>query len=218
MKTFIYIILVQALALGIASGKTDTSNVSATGESSKRKARIYDFFNPENFATGPTPTEEKDEPVYTDTGSDVATPPRVDDQYFDFNLYKGYDKPPSFDYSPFFQSYKGLPYYTKGKVGNPGDNDIAFPSEEQMMEMMTMMNKMNQLQVNSKKDEQGFLAKLMMDPKTYMLAAIIPLAVMLASFIPFVANYFMSGPSMPSVVTTIANTVIYKSNFKVLRL
>ncbi|GBM01589.1 hypothetical protein AVEN_60010-1 [Araneus ventricosus] len=203
MKTFIYIILVFVLALGITSGKTDSDRASATGESSKRRARQYDFFSPENFPINPVQTEEAVDPVYTDDGSDVATPPRADGQYPDFNVYKGYDKPPSYDYYPFFQNYKGLPYYPKGGSGSLEDNGIAFPNEEQMMEMM---NKMNQLQINSKKDQQGFLSKLITDPKTYMLAAIIPLAVMIASFVPFLANYFTSGPSMPAVMTTIANS------------
>ncbi|GBM05226.1 hypothetical protein AVEN_181615-1 [Araneus ventricosus] len=206
MKTCIYVLLMFVLALGIASGKTDSDRSSAIGESSKRRTRKYDFFSPENFANDPVQTEENADPDYTDDGSDAATPPQADGQYPDFNVYKGYDKPPSFGYYPFFQNYKDFPYYPKGRFGSLDDNGIAFSSEKQMMEMMTIMNKMNQLQANSKKDEQGFLAKLMTDPKTYMLAAIIPLAVMIASYVPFVASYFMSVPSMPAVMTTIVTS------------
>ncbi|GIX84002.1 uncharacterized protein CEXT_376291 [Caerostris extrusa] len=73
--------------------------------------------------------------------------------------------------------------------------------------MMSMMNAMNKLQVPPKKEEQGFLAQIASDPKTYILAAIIPLAIMMASFfIPFVTNYFTALPSGPSVLTTVANS------------
>ncbi|GFU87269.1 uncharacterized protein TNCV_4134141 [Trichonephila clavipes] len=208
MEAYIFVISIFLLTAGITLGKQDNGYSLDNGNSSTRNSRKYDnFFNPVNFPDKSTPTEDTSKPIYSDAGSDVAKPSREDEQDPGFNVYKGYDKPPSFDqkYYPAINSYKGYPYYPKGGFDNIEDGGIAFPTEEQLMEMMMMMNAMNKLQISPKK-EQGFLAKLMMDPKTYMLAAIIPLVIMVASFLPMLANYMMSEPSMPSVITTIANS------------
>ncbi|GFS60307.1 uncharacterized protein NPIL_607161 [Nephila pilipes] len=209
METYVFVISILLLTSGTTLGKQDNGNDLDNGNNSSRNSRKYDnFFNKANFPDKSTSTEDTSKPVYSDAGSEAAKPSRGDDQYPAFNVYKGYDKTPSFDqkHYPVINSYKGFPYYPKGEFAKPEDGGIAFPTEEQLMEMMMMMNAMNKLQISPKKDEQGFLAKLMMDPKTYMLAAIVPLVIMIASFLPMLANYMMSGPSMPSVVTTIANS------------
>ncbi|GIY82125.1 uncharacterized protein CDAR_506121 [Caerostris darwini] len=206
MKPLVYIIVFFVAALSTSLGKQDNDKSSPVPETSSRRGRIYDsFFNPESFADNHSSTEVSDEPIYSDAGSSTLKPSRVDDQFPDFSVHKKYNKFPSLDhkYTPAIPNFKGISYYP---YIPDNENAIAFPTEEQIVDMMSMMNAMNKLQVPAKKEEQGFLAQIASDPKTYILAAIIPLAIMMASFIPFVTNYFTAAPSGPSVLTTIANS------------
>lgn len=185
------------------------------GKNSTRGSRNFDnFFNSENFAEDSNiPSEDSDEPVYSDIPA--ANPSRGDVEFSGFDNYKGFWKPPP-NYEQTYIPVKGFPYYVpypKGK-GDLGDfGNIGFPSQNQMADMMAMMNK---LQVSPKKEDQSFLSKLGSDPKSLaILAAIIPLSIMLASFIPVIINYFITGasttasqlvPGLPSLVTSIATS------------
>lgn len=78
--------------------------------------------------------------------------------------------------------------------------------------MIAMINKLKK-----KKEDQSFLSKLGSDPKSLaILAAIIPLSIVLMSFVPVLINYFTTGaataaqtvltPGLPSVITSIASS------------
>lgn len=167
-------------------------NLSISDDSGKknatlRKSRNFDSeFNYE--------TEESEPPVYSDEGS-VFPQQREDDNLA--NYKKGY-------YLPYFPTvYKGYPYYSKGiKQNSPAPS----MKPDQMMEVMNMMNAMMSIEKETSDNEVGFFEKLFSDHKTILVAAIIPVSIMLASFIPLLINYFTTGASLPSVLTSVAGS------------
>lgn len=141
-----------------------------------------------NFDNDPEP------PVYSDAGS-VFPQHREDDDSQHYK--KGY-------YLPYFPTvYKGYPSDIKGVKQISPPPSMA---PDQMMEMMNMMNAMMNLEKETSDKEVGFFDKLFSDPKSILVAAIIPVSIMLASFIPLLVNYFTAGASLPSILTSVAGS------------
>ncbi|KAG8201934.1 hypothetical protein JTE90_027410 [Oedothorax gibbosus] len=206
MMSSVYLKLLLACVCihALAAKKLDTKDENK----STRGARNFDnFFSPDNFADDRNiPSENSEEPVYSDVPP--AIPSRGDKG---INNYKGFWQPPP-KYDEEYIPVKGFPYYVPYPTDDPNaGGNVAFPSPNQMTDMIAMINKLKK-----KKEDQSFLSKLGSDPKSLaILAAIIPLSIVLMSFVPLLINYFTTGaataqnvlaPGLPSVITSIANS------------
>lgn len=164
------------------------SDDSGNKNNTLRKSRNFDS------EFGYESEEHPEPPVYSDAGS-VFPHQREDDNLQHYK--KGY-------YLPYFPTvYKGYPSNSKGIKQNPPPPPMA---PEQMMEMMNMMNAMMNIEKETSDKEVGFFEKLFSDPKSILVAAIIPVSIMLASFLPLLINYFTAGASLPAVLTSVAGS------------
>ncbi|GFX49314.1 uncharacterized protein TNCV_3334321 [Trichonephila clavipes] len=139
-----------------------------------------------------------------DDSSDESEPipyndkPQQGNSYSHYNKYKGYDQfnhyaPPS--YPPFVNNYKGSPY-----------TGIPPMSPDQMMQIIMAFNSMKETE---EPEDSGILSKLVKDPKIAA-AALIPLSVAAAAFVPVLMKYFMGGSSIP-IVSTVANSKQFRN-------
>lgn len=161
-------------------------------EDKLRTNRKYDFPYPGKFG------EDNDESENSDLSSvSRVAIPREDDKSPHYSNIKDFDY--GLSYPPF---NKGYPFksYSKGK-GETGDMPPMNPIK--MMEMMMMMKTMQDLQ-ESPKDE-GLLSKFVDESKSFLMAAIVPLSIILAAIVPIFMNYIMTGSNLPLIQTTASN-------------
>lgn len=196
---FLILFVLNALLHGLRG--EDPVKEKASG----RESRKFDsgfgeygpYYNPDDSG------EIAEPPVYSDAGQRPEAP-RPERKSNDLKgITKYYDENAFYTpYSPV--PYKGYPYYGKGSTYPSGPPLSMTP--EQMVEMMNAVDLMKDSQ-----KEQGFLSKILADPKSILVAAIIPVSIMLASFIPLLVNYFMNGTSDPSVLSTVASSKLARS-------
>lgn len=188
------------LSLSYASLGEDASIKKKPG----REPRNYDniFGEYESYQI-PDDTQRNDKPVYSDAGSKKVKPQQDKKQYTSYDSFQGYDQNlPSYP-----GLYKGYPYYPQFNT------KLEFPdvSPDQMMQMMAMMNSMKMLQDTKENNTLGFFGNLISNPKALFVAAILPVSIMIASFIPLIVNYFMTGVSLPTVISSTANNKMGRS-------
>lgn len=165
-------------------------NVSAV-----RQPRNFDnLFGDEG---GYVSEEQYEKPVYLDAGPRPLAQRNDDDTHSSHGNAKAPEK--SSFYYPFYPvTYKGYPYYEKG--GPMSSPPVPPMTPDKMMDVMTMMNTMMKMEKDNSEKEVGFFEKIFSDPKSILIPALIPLSIMLSSFIPLIFNYFMTGVSLPSAL------------------
>ncbi|KAG8201935.1 hypothetical protein JTE90_027411 [Oedothorax gibbosus] len=144
--------------------------------------------------------EDKDD-ASVDTDQGLKAPQGYD--YPNFGNYKGFDPysnygPPRYPSYP--PNFKGYPYPSFFKGGKPGDSDAS-------PDAMSMMLALNSMDSSKKPDDGGILSKLVSDPKSAAVAAIIPLSIVAAAVVPVLMNYMMTGVQTnngPQTITTTA--------------
>ncbi|CAL1270004.1 unnamed protein product [Larinioides sclopetarius] len=183
------------VAVSCISAEDQSLKNTVSDEIKPRGGRNYDnYYDADSFNSD---SDQSDNMDFKEEDSPVP-PPRGDEKYSFPSYDKGYaPKPPAG--LPFYGGYKGLPY------GYPGLKGLPAPVPDQKAEMVMMMDLMNKLNGVPKKEDKGFLSKLM-DHKPALIASIIPLSIILFSVAPIVIKYFQSGANMPSMVTTIASS------------
>nr|XP_015913385.1 uncharacterized protein LOC107443887 [Parasteatoda tepidariorum] len=202
MARYQFIVLFVSLAVVVAlensTSENDNQNLKKKPDRNGRK--YTSFYSNLNFDDKIDETEAPEEkPVYSDSG--LPKPLAKGDKTFsDKSDYKFPEYTKGYPIVPY--TFKGFPYYGPYYYG---ENTEEMP-KDQMMDMMEMMNALNKLQGSSKKEEKGILATLFSEPKIVALAAMFPLAIMLATFAPVIMNYIKPSPGMPSTITTIANS------------
>ncbi|GIY60556.1 uncharacterized protein CDAR_396331 [Caerostris darwini] len=186
------------LSYGFASEETSnsiSSNTTALRRSSRKNYGPYQPQPPKDYSDD---SEDKDgffddsEPSPYNGHQSQKSDYQNYGKFKNYNHFNGYGPSlyPSFapNYSPF--------YFPKGN--KPGD---SASSPDQMMQMMMALSNMNEA---TKPENGGFLTKLISDP-TAASAAIIPLSIVAAAFVPILMNYMMANNAPPTFSTTANN-------------
>lgn len=194
-----FLLLLCMSVYALASAETTKSPVPS-GSSGRTGRKNYNVWQP--------PRDYGDDGDDKDAGGDDADqgpgngkPPQGYD-YPNFGNYKGFDPysnygPPRFPSYP--PNFKGYPLYpTFWKDNKPGDSESS-------PDIMSMMLALNNMDGSAKPDDGGILSKLVSDPKSAAVAAIIPLSIVAAAVVPVLMNYMMTGVSSnnsPTITTT----------------
>lgn len=185
--------------------------ISSSPEVKHRSSRKYDaFYEPQNsYGDDGSDETHKIEDDSRDTDSNVSRYPpteQVPDVYPNSKFYNYGQK-----YASFNKGYTFVPYWkgSQKDIAENGEMDYHenVPSmyPYKMMEMLMTMDAMDKLQESTQKnDNSGFLSKFVSDTKSFVMAAIVPLSIMLAAIIPVLVNYTMTGVSLP-LVSAVAN-------------
>lgn len=195
MKSLVLLcISVYALAIDV-----ETTKSPAPSASSRRGRKNYGnvWQPPRDY--GDDGDDKDDSTVDTDQGP--KAPQGYD--YPNFSNYKGYDYsnygPPRYPaYPPNFKGYPVYPSFFKG--GKPGDSEAS-------PDIASMMLALNNMDSSKKPDDGGILSKLVSDPKSAAVAALIPLSIVAAAVVPVLMNYMMTGAggaNGPQTITTTA--------------
>lgn len=184
------------ISLSSSHGKNFTSKT--TPRKSPRK--YYDEFKDFRTYYKSDDNVKLDKPNFTHVGSteDFNEPeikPYVPYENFKRNEKKNYYNP-----STYPSTWKGTSFLNSNQVINKVNPD----------EMMAMMNTLKMMQ-NSKESNIGFFGKLLSDPKSILIVTFLPVSIILASFIPLLMNYFMSKATLPTVLSTVANSKLGRS-------
>ncbi|CAL1266467.1 unnamed protein product [Larinioides sclopetarius] len=188
----------------VVSSELVSKNATAIRTAIRRTGRKnYGFYQPQppkEYGDG----GDSNDSSYEDSekGSSNGKPSQGGD-YPNFGNLKGYDQYSNYgpsNYPLFAPNYKGIqfPFWNGNK---PSDNGAAPVSPDQMMGMMMALGNMGD---STKPADTGLLTKLFSDPNGIAQAAIIPLSIVAAAFVPVLMNYIMAS-NAPQVVSTTAN-------------
>ncbi|KAF8763904.1 hypothetical protein HNY73_022036 [Argiope bruennichi] len=149
-------------------------------------------------------TGDSNDSSYEDSGKGAnGGKPLQGGDYPNFGDFKGYGQYSNYgpsNYPLFAPNYKGF-QFPSWNGNKPGDGSAAPVSPDQMMGMMMALSNMGD---SSKPADTGLLTKLFSDPNGIAQAAIIPLSIVAAAFVPVLMNY-IAASNAPQTVSTTAN-------------